>query len=34
MHNDIQEVCRSSRLATALVLNFAGVQWVTDTRVW
>ena len=27
MHNDILEICRSSGLATALVLNFAGVQW-------
>jgi len=27
VHNDIQEVRGSSRLATALVLKCAGVQW-------
>jgi len=27
VHSDIQEVCGSSRLAAALVLMFAGVQW-------
>jgi len=29
VHRDIQQVCRSSRLLTALVLKFAGVRWGT-----
>ena len=27
VHRDIQEVCRSSRILTALVLKFAGARW-------
>jgi len=27
VHRDIQEVCGSSRLLTALVLKFAGARW-------
>jgi len=29
VHRDIQEVCRSSRILTALVLKFAGARWGT-----
>jgi len=27
VHSDIQEVCGSSRIVTALVLKFAGTHW-------
>ena len=27
MHSDVQEECGTSRLVTALVLKFSGVQW-------